>query len=78
LFKVLAQAVHLQAKVRGRMTPRWRVDCWNCDEGYVEPVDEWSSDVCDICKGKGALIVTELSDDNYDTAVKIDEPQQLS
>lgn len=54
------------------MTTRWRVDCWNCDgEGNVEPVDEWDSDQCSHCKGKGFLEVTKLTDDNYDTAVPL-------
>ncbi len=51
--------------------PRWSVPCWNCDEGFVEPVDEWDGDVCDHCKGKGYLIVTELTDDNCEEAVPI-------
>ena len=39
--------------------PTWKVDCWNCNEGFVEPVDEWDGDICDHCKGKGYLVVTE-------------------
>jgi hypothetical protein len=53
--------------------PKWSVPCWNCDEGYVEPVDEWDSDICDVCKSKGFLIVTELTDDNYADAVPVNE-----
>lgn len=52
---------------------RYRVPCWNCDEGFVEPVDEWGSDQCCICYGKGCLIVTELTDDNCEEAVEIVE-----
>jgi len=54
------------------MSKKWKVDCWNCDEGYVEPVDEWDADVCSICKGEGFLIVTELTDDNCETAIPIE------
>ncbi len=53
--------------------PRYKVLCWNCDEGHIEPVDEWDTDVCDICKGEGVLIVTELTDDNCEEAVRIDD-----
>lgn len=55
---------------------RWKVECWNgCDEGYIEPIDEWQSDVCSICKGKGYLVVTELNDDNCEEAIPVaDEP----
>lgn len=54
---------------------RYRVPCWNCDEGFVEPCDEWSSDRCDHCGGTGVLIVSELTDDNCEEAVEITEPQ---
>lgn len=54
------------------MTTRWRVECWNCDEGNVEPVDEWDSERCSHCKGKGFLEVTQLTDDNCETAIAID------
>jgi len=50
---------------------KWRVSCWNCDEGFVEPVGEWDSDVCGHCAGKGFLIVTELTDDNCEDAIPI-------
>ena len=52
--------------------PRYKVPCWNCDEGYIEPVDEWGDEECDICGGTGVLIVTELTDDNCEEAVQID------
>ena len=56
--------------------PRYWAPCWNCDEGFVEPVDEWDSDICTRCKGKGYLIVTELTDDNCEEAILIaDEPR---
>ena len=51
--------------------PTWKVDCWNCDEGFVEPVDEWDGDICDHCKGKGYLVITELTDDNCESAVQV-------
>ncbi len=54
------------------MTTRWRIDCWNCDEGYVEPVDEWDADQCSVCHGKGFLVVTQLTDDNCEEAVPVD------
>lgn len=53
---------------------RYQVPCWNCDEGFVEPCDEWGADRCSICAGKGFLIVTELTDDNCEEAIRIDEP----
>lgn len=55
--------------------PRWKVDCWNCDEGFLS---YWSERTCPICKGTGALEVTELSDDNYETAVRMPEPHPPS
>lgn len=55
------------------MSERYKVDCWNgCDEGYIEPVDEWDDDVCPICNGKGFLVVSELTDDNYESAIRIE------
>jgi len=53
--------------------PRYSVPCWNCDEGFVEPVDEWDSDICSHCHGKGFLIVTELTDDNCEEAIRLDD-----
>jgi hypothetical protein len=55
------------------MMPKWSVPCWNCDEGFIEPIDEWDDERCDHCKGKGFLIVTQLTDDNYDEAVPVDD-----
>jgi hypothetical protein len=52
-------------------TQRYKVACPNCDEGHVEPVDEWDSDVCSHCQGKGFLIVSELTDDNCEDAIPI-------
>ena len=53
--------------------PKWSVPCWNCDEGFVEAIDEWDDDdhCCDICRGEGFLIVTELTDANCEEAVPI-------
>jgi hypothetical protein len=48
---------------------KYKVPCWNCDEGFIEPVDEWDSDRCGHCAGKGFLIVTELTDDNCEDAI---------
>ena len=59
--------------LRSAISPRYSVPCWNCDEGYVEPVDEWDSDVCDVCGGKGVLVVTEVTDDNCEEAVRLEE-----
>jgi hypothetical protein len=50
---------------------KYQVDCWNCNEGFIEPVDEWDDETCDICKGKGFLIVSELTDDNCQDAIPI-------
>jgi DnaJ-class molecular chaperone len=55
---------------------RYKVPCWNCDgEGYVEPVDEWDSDRCSHCGGKGFLIVSELTDDNCEEAIPLTSGQ---
>jgi hypothetical protein len=50
---------------------KYKVPCWNCDDGYVEPVDEWDNDTCSICRGVGVLIVSKLTDDNCDDAIPI-------
>lgn len=49
---------------------KYSVPCWNCDEGYIEDEDgeEWG---CSECRGKGYLIVSELTDENYEYAVPI-------
>lgn len=52
---------------------KYKVGCWNCDEGFVEPVDEWDSDVCIHCRGKGFFIASELTDDNCEDAIQISE-----
>jgi hypothetical protein len=53
---------------------RYKVPCWNCDEGSIEPVSDWDSDRCDHCKGKGFLIVSELTEDNCEEAIEITTP----
>jgi hypothetical protein len=54
---------------------KYKVPCWNCDDGVVEPVDEWSNGICSVCHGKGFLVVSELTDDNCQDAIPItDQP----
>ena len=51
---------------------RYRVDCYACGgDGWngCEAFDDEHD--CDICKGQGSLIVTELTEDNCDNAVPI-------
>lgn len=55
------------------MTTRWKVECWNCDEGTVEGVNEWDGAQCRVCWGNGYLIVTELTDENCETAIPMDD-----
>lgn len=58
------------------MAQKYQVDCWNCDsEGNADPVVEWDYKRCSHCKGKGFLIVTELTDDSRENAIEILEPQ---
>lgn len=52
---------------------KYKVPCWNCDEGFIEPVDEWSSETCSICSGRGFLVVSELTDDNCEEAVPVND-----
>ena len=57
------------------MATKWSVDCWNCNEGYVDDVDWEGFDIeapCSICRGKGFLIVTQLTDDNCEAAIPLD------
>ena len=51
------------------MATQWKVDCWNCDEGFLS---YWNEESCPICKGTGRLVVSELTDDNYDSAEPVD------
>jgi hypothetical protein len=54
------------------MADRYRVDCWNCDEGFVNDEDnELDDERCALCEGKGFLIVTQLTDDNCENAERI-------
>jgi DnaJ-class molecular chaperone len=55
---------------------KYRVDCWNCGgDGLIDPLDEWGDETCDHCKGKGFLVVSELTDDNCQDAIPINEAQ---
>jgi hypothetical protein len=62
---------------------KWRVDCWNCGgEGVIDGDCTCGEDCCcclepdpprcDICRGKGSFVVTELTDDNCENAVPIE------
>ncbi len=61
---------------------KYRVDCWNCGgEGEIDGDCTCMEDCCvcleptpprcSICRGKGFLVVSELTDDNCETAVPI-------
>jgi DnaJ-class molecular chaperone len=51
---------------------RYKVDCWNCGgSGEIDPVDEWDDETCGHCKGRGFLVVSELTDDNCESAILI-------
>ena len=52
---------------------RYKVDCWNCNEGFVEPADEWSDEPCSVCHGRGYLVVSELTDENCQYAIPIED-----
>lgn len=56
---------------------RWSVECWNCGgEGFLENEDtddDCEFYTCDICHGKGSYIVTELTEDNCDRAIPIND-----
>ena len=55
---------------------RYSVGCWQCDgEGYIGCDDDWDYSLqrCDICDGKGFYIVTELTEDNCDRAIPIND-----
>lgn len=69
------------------MTTQWTVECWNCAGngliagcfedccscGYDGDPDYCCSPYrCDICKGKGFYVVTQLTDENYDRAIPFD------
>lgn len=60
----------------------YTVDCWNCGGmGYLEGECTCGEDccccldpeppTCDVCEGKGYLVVENLTDDNAETAVPI-------
>lgn len=63
---------------------RYRIGCWRCTgDGVVDGECTCGEDccvcaepeppVCDHCRGKGFLIVSELTDDNCGSAVLIKE-----
>ena len=60
----------------------YTVDCWNCGgEGYLEGECTCGEDccccadpeppTCDVCRGKGYLIVETLTDDTCETAIPV-------
>lgn len=64
--------------------PKWKVDCWNCGgSGEIEGDCTCGEDtcccldpeppVCSECRGRGYLVVTQLTDDNYYTAERIED-----
>ena len=61
----------------------YRVTCWNCGgDGVIEWECTCGEDTCcclnptppkcEICDGRGWYVVTELTDDNCEDAVRID------
>lgn len=69
------------------MSGKWRVECWNCSgdgelydclDGCCEDSESGCPDcayACDICAGKGSYIVTELTEDNCDRAIPVNETE---
>jgi hypothetical protein len=64
---------------------KYRVDCWNCGgEGLIEGECTCWEDCCccaepeppscSVCRGRGFLVVSELTDDNCQDAIPIGEP----
>lgn len=62
--------------------PQYRVDCWRCVDGLLEDEGctcgedcccclEPEPPTCDVCRGKGFLVVSELTDDSCESAVQI-------
>lgn len=61
---------------------KYKVDCWNCGgEGYIDGDCTCWDDCCaclepnpprcSVCRGKGFLVVSELTDDNCEDAIPI-------
>jgi hypothetical protein len=61
---------------------KYRVDCWNCGgSGVMEDDCTCMEDTCCclapkppdclLCRGRGFLVVSELTDDNCETATPI-------
>ena len=61
---------------------QYKVECWNCGgEGYIEGDCTCQEDCCcclepeappcDVCRARGYLVVSELTDDNCQDAVPI-------
>lgn len=68
------------------MAQRYSVECdscggegvlFECIDGCCEDCDIGCDDCeyrCGHCEGKGHYVVTQLTDDNYDRAVPINDP----
>jgi hypothetical protein len=63
---------------------RWRVTCWQCGglgviDGDCTCFDDTccclypTAPRCDICEGEGSYIVSELTDDNYQDAIPVED-----
>ena len=62
---------------------KWRVTCFQClgDGELFDCIDGCCMDAdlgcddcaftCDLCKGEGSFIVTELTEDNCDNAIPV-------
>jgi hypothetical protein len=64
--------------------PRYRVTCWNCGgDGVIEGQCTCFDDTCcclnpkppacNICNGAGGYIVNQLTDDNCEDAIPIED-----
>lgn len=60
----------------------YKVECWNCGgEGVIDGDCTCGEDtcccldpeppICDVCGGKGYLVVEKLTDDNCETAIPV-------
>jgi hypothetical protein len=48
-------------------------DCCSCDCDPEDPEECCAPHRCDICRGEGSYIVTELTDENYDRAIRLED-----